>query len=610
MSAADRTTRLADRLPVAMAEGPVVRALLGALAQEFEGADQAVFRLFRSRHLHQADSWWGTRPTESTDLGRLGGLIGLQPLSGERNADYRDRVLGLMSVHRAGLGTAEAVLRLAGLALRFEGAVRTEVVLRGTDRVMVATGRVRVGGLLQDVALELVDNPPTSRELEKVAWGPEDRVVVTSHSVVPAPLEISLQAADIMVAPMFRRDGVALIYAGTVPAGASLQMRPDGARLDGFAAPAPLLACRVDVLDGAPSSAGARFASPLVLGDALCLPPGDSVWTLSMISPGAARALATEAGLPCDLVGDDEPCAATPTVRMHWQDRAAAAFTLRYPDVLPDWAKDRSEVAAALVRALEYGRAAGIQGRLQLHVQITDEGVVPQDRPARVGMGVREDAEPQVRASINASLSTRDRVRINDQAREIGYTKFSRRPRGEDGFPLDGSMLVEARDAMFDRSPTDGARLDYDGLDEARPAVIGVARFEYDALAWDGAAPAPEIALDPNDPRLAARPLALGLDEVPDASAGHLDRDVLGTERPARFEGDGLRLDYVALAFNLQPGLFGRARLGAAGFLPRNPEPPPEGWPTPPRKTSLKLELSDIADEPTSDQTETGEDDG
>ncbi|HNC97543.1 MAG TPA: hypothetical protein PKW90_15535, partial [Myxococcota bacterium] len=566
MSATERALRMADRLPVAMAEGASVRSLMGALAVELEAADQGIFRLARSRHLHLSDNWWGTSPPEGTDLGRLGELIGLPPLSGERSGDYRNRILGLLSVHRAGLGTAEAVLRLAAMALRLEGRVETAVRAHSDGHFTVATGQVRVRGLLQTISLEVIDNPPTRCELRRPASGSADPIRVHSHSVAPCPLEVRLRAETTMVAPLLRCGRIAVLFAGVVPAQSVLQLQPRGARINGRMVQAPLLAFQADMLDG--GHPAPRFALPMPLAEALLLPPGESQWSFSLISPGAARALALEVGVPCDLQGEDEVCDAQPSVELCWEDQAAASFALRYPDVLPDWARDRSEVVAALRAAVSYGRAAGIEGHLQLHISLRDEGVVPEDRaPPRMLFHVQEDAAPQDRLELSGGFSFRDRIRINDQAREVGYTKFARQRQGldPDGFPLDTSMLVEARDAMFDRSTTDGVWLDHDAFDDAQPSVFGHAHFDQEALAREGTVPDPDLVLDPEDPRLPLPRLRLWWDEQPHPDAGLLDRDALALEQVARFEEEGLHLDHVALAFDLQLGVFGHGRLGQAG---------------------------------------------
>ncbi|HND33674.1 MAG TPA: hypothetical protein PLA94_26930, partial [Myxococcota bacterium] len=163
---------------------------------------------------------------------------------------------------------------------------------------------------------------------------------------------------------------------------------------------------------------------------------------------------------------------------------------------------------------------------------------------------------------------------------------------------------------MFDRSTTDGVWLDHDAFDDAQPSVFGHAHFDQEALAREGTVPDPDLVLDPEDPRLPLPRLRLWWDEQPHPDAGLLDRDALALEQVARFEEEGLHLDHVALAFDLQLGVFGHGRLGQAGFVGRGAPTPPEGWRAPPKKTSLKLELSDIADETSPDGDQTGEDDG
>lgn len=612
MSLETRTTRLANRLPVALSEGPVARGLLSALAQELEAANHGLLRLYRSRHLPMADAWGQTAPhpddeAAASDLGRVGALIGLTPYQEERPAAFRDRVLGLMAVHRAGLGTAEAVLRLAAMALRAEGPVRLEIQTRGPDRVTLAHLKVRVqGGVLRPFSLEVVDNPQVSSLFHTPRWVPGKPFTVTCASVQPASLEIQLRAAEPLVYPMVHQGGNAVLYAGVVPADVTLQLRPEGARFDGVAAPAPVLALTVDVLDDAlrKPETPARFAAPTDLANALRLPTGVSHWQLSLVSPGAVRSLLLEAGLPAELPeGEGDPCEAQPQATFVCEERLAAAFTLRFPDILPAWAPDRTAVVTALRQALDYGRAAGIEARLQLHIGLTETLPLPTDRAARATLKPRDVAGPTERMSARSRLTLQEKYRTTDRgASSVGYTRLDRSH-------FNQALLARAGDAAFDSGEhKDAVRLDYDALAEATGAVFGHARFDREALAWAGTVPSSTILAALEVPLPLPTP-GLKLD------IGRLDERVLALAPPSRFdagaEGHGIVLDQTALAFGLVPGVFGAARFGTAGYLATNPEEPPEGWPGNERKSHLTLEVEeDLGAESNSDSVETGEDNG
>ena len=625
MSAASHTTALADRLPVALSEGPAVRSLLGALGVELDGAEQGIFRLFRSRHLRLADHWWGAAPPDDTDLGLLCALVGLRPLPGERSGAFRDRVRGLLAVHRAGLGTAEAILRLAALALRLEGPVHTVTTLRGGQHSMIATGQARVDGRLRAVSLELLDNPDTERSLRHERWTPGTALTLTSDSVTPTAVELRLRSDTPMVAPMLRCGRRAVVYAGQVPAHTLFQLRPDGARLNGRAAPAPLLGILTDVLGE--QTTAARFATSVPLPEVLWLPPGESAWTLSLVSPGVARALAHEAGLPCDLVGEDEPCDATPDAEWLWRDATAACFTVRVPDLVPDWARDRAEVAAALRDALDYGRAAGVEARLELHVQLQDEGVTPQDSLPAFSLGLRSDLGVSDAFVLTAQHQLLERYGIRERRfLQVEATRFQvfedEHGTQREGFKLDEALFGRAPVAQFEVSaeaPDGAVALDRHAFALAAPAVVGASRFDKVALAWAGEAADPEIRLDPADPRIVHSQMKLG-DEGRRADAPSdegLDHAALSAPRMARFERDaegkelGLRLDHVALAFGLTASALGRLRLGRSGFTPSSTWVPPEGWPETPKVSAVHIQIDEaLSGAANTENIETGDDNG
>ena len=72
------TRRMLERLPPAWQEGPNIRTLMGTLASEIGLGEAGTVALLRSRHVGTAADW-GSGDPASSELGRLGALVGLRP---------------------------------------------------------------------------------------------------------------------------------------------------------------------------------------------------------------------------------------------------------------------------------------------------------------------------------------------------------------------------------------------------------------------------------------------------------------------------------------------------------------------------------------------------
>jgi hypothetical protein len=92
------------------------------------------------------------------------------------------------------------------------------------------------------------------------------------------------------------------------------------------------------------------------------------------------------------------PPEASVDLTLRWRASAPATFTLRVPaDHLPERFTTLDGLADELGRAIEYGRAAGVRGRLELAVPTQRDVVTFADR-----------------LGLNATLSPRDPVVVDD----------------------------------------------------------------------------------------------------------------------------------------------------------------------------------------------------
>ena len=114
--------RMTERLPLAMQQGQKIKALFDSLDQEMNLMESGVKRLMRSRWYKFAVGWLDPAENLSnkrkTELGRIGALFGLLPGRDESSPEFRQRLSDYIQIHRDGLGTAKAILKLAALVYR------------------------------------------------------------------------------------------------------------------------------------------------------------------------------------------------------------------------------------------------------------------------------------------------------------------------------------------------------------------------------------------------------------------------------------------------------------------------------------------------------------
>jgi hypothetical protein len=460
--------RLEERLPKAMQGGPKMSALFETLGQEMSRMANGATLLMRSRWHALARGW--TSPDadpdekQDTELGCIGGLFGLKPGRDEGDPKYRRRLIEFVKIHRVGLGSAPALLRLVALVYRAESS--PEIVWSGGT----AAAHLTVGdetGHKRLLRLELLDNPPRTAEtvFKDAAPGtPETRtkLIITNYGLDAAMPTIELTAKNSAVAvPMLTHEetGNIILYTGRVPQGMHLCLRSGKPPLiDGFLRnEAPLRYSRYDEarFDTATDRIEARFAEidfdtpDLMLvghgfkfgefrfysptetlkgqfasfGSDLEFPllhPGESRWSYCTLNRAE---LASYLGNRDDAEsllqyalekGDPQPV----DLKFSWQERVPACLLLRIPgDYVPPFMNNLGELEQALNRALDYGRAAGVKARLEVYLPFKEQPLEVRDHPGiHVQTDLREEhdiedkmAPPAMRMKLAEQVDADDR---------------------------------------------------------------------------------------------------------------------------------------------------------------------------------------------------------
>jgi hypothetical protein len=439
MTPEQRSRRMVGYLPPVLQSGTRVNLFFSTLAAELGRMETGLTRLMRSRWYTLAR---GFGPHESlaakaaSELGRLGALYGLQPHRGEEDAYFRQHLAALVELHRTGISSAHALLRLVSLV--YLARQPPELGWEGNT----AVGRFTVpkaDGTWRPLRVELDDNPPTpqSARFRNVSAG--QRLLTANGGLEPALPEISLQAteADIAV-PILRhqQSGLDLIFLGRVPRGRTLTLRNERPPLiDGRPATEPVILARptrfssldeVGVLTrfDAPDARFSVFEENKRLPELL---PGDSHWEYDTLVRGEIRSYLM--GWSESRLREAEAQAlvtrATPRaeLRFDWTEITPATCVLRIPaDYVPPYLLEPDAeghvpglpgLVRELAQALAYGRAAGVRTRIELTLPMPHEVVSLQEGPARqdVSLSFPEKLEPKdALTDFGYTIELRDQV--------------------------------------------------------------------------------------------------------------------------------------------------------------------------------------------------------
>ncbi len=393
MNPEQRQRRMLAALPLLLQDGANIGELFSALARVLSGAPEdagmeyGVTRVLRSRWHPLADGWDDGTPKDMhlSELARLGALFGFAPAAGETAERFRRRLGEFIAIHRAGLTTASAILRLVALVYHAEA---PPALAWPDERSVVATFDARdVEGTLRPVRVELIENPSAPASASFIAVNPAREMLVRNRGLDPAIPEIRLRPSGGPAhVPVLIHEGTGLraIYVGIVKPGQTLTLRHRlQPLLDGIPQDVPVLLTNPYAFDAAnaifgPNPADARFS--LAERDATlpALDIGENTWRYDTV----ARA---------ELVGflgawkDLAPLAAralllrtTPSadIELRWREAVPASLALRVPaDFVPRLPDDGTPRALAdrffafvreLEWALHYARAAGVRARVEL----------------------------------------------------------------------------------------------------------------------------------------------------------------------------------------------------------------------------------------------------
>jgi hypothetical protein len=391
-----RQRRMLAVLPLLLQEGRRVGDLFGLLARvlsgerEDGGMEYGVTRVLRSRWHALADGWGrpGQMNMSQSELARLGALFGFAPAKGETDDRFRRRLLEFVAVHRAGLTTAPAILRLIALAYEAEDA--PDITWTSNGRGASATFSARdSGGVVRDgIRVELVENPTAASDARFSAIAGDTTVLVRNGGLDACTLTIDLIARDAPVhAPALRHaeSGEYVIYAGVVPAGQTLTLRymlPP--LLDGIPQDVPVLMTNPTVFDGPDVKFDAALFSSAKRDSTLpLLVPGDNRWHYDTLTELELLAfLAAWPGLtPLAKQALPQKVATSVGLEFRWRETVPATFALRVPaDFVPlSFAGDLSAFVRELERVIDYGRATGIRARVELALPHVEERLTLSD---------------------------------------------------------------------------------------------------------------------------------------------------------------------------------------------------------------------------------------
>lgn len=396
MTPEQRQRRMLAVMPLLLQEGRRVGDLFGFLARIMSGErddggmEYGVTRVLRSRWHALSDGWGepGQGTMSRSELARLAALFGFAPAKGEPDERFRRRLLEFIAIHRAGLTTVPAILRLVALAYESEAppAIAWNSSGRGASATFSARGD---GGVVRDgLRVELVENPTAAADAHFSAVASDNTVLVRNGGLDPCTVQISLRALDGPVhAPVLRQNesGLFLIYVGVVPKDATLTLRHKlPPLLDGIPQDVPVLLTNPFTFDAPDALFDAALFSTAAKDSTLpLLQPGENGWHYDTLSEFDLAAFLSAWPALGELAKQALPDKAPGSVELQfrWRETVPATIALRIPaDFVPaTYAGDLSAFVRELERMLNYGRAAGIHARVELALPHVEERMTLSD---------------------------------------------------------------------------------------------------------------------------------------------------------------------------------------------------------------------------------------
>jgi hypothetical protein len=426
MNPVQRARRMVGYLPPLLQSGGKITLLFDVIAQELGVMEGGITRLMRSRWYTLAQ---GFRADDSlatkagSELGQLGALYGLQPGPDEGDAYFRQRLASLVELHRTGMNTAPALLRLVSMVYRAEQP--PELSWSGDTAVGLFTvpGPANEDGTpgTRRLHVELDDNPPTPASARFQGMPADQRLLTVNQGLDPARPEVSLTApadADISIPILHHHEsGLDVLFLGRVPRGKTLTLRHQRVPLiDGSPAKEPVLLAHPSRFDDGNQpfrfdTDAARFS---VFNQDQGLPelaPGENHWSHGTLSKKELQnylpagrnpelELARQKALELALEPKQSPRI---DIQFRWTEVTPATFVLRIPvDYVPPQARGLPDLVRELTATLNYGRASGVRARIEFMLTLPPEEVSVDESPARVALTTTFAEPPSVKDALTS----------------------------------------------------------------------------------------------------------------------------------------------------------------------------------------------------------------
>ncbi|MFP2927657.1 hypothetical protein ACLESO_21170 [Pyxidicoccus sp. 3LG] len=410
MNPFQRARRMVGYLPPLLQSGGKINLLFDVIAQELGVMEGGITRLMRSRWYTLAQ---GFRADDSlatkagSELGRLGALYGLQPDADEEDAYFRQRLAALVELHRTGMNTAPALLRLVSLVYRAEQPPELSWEKKTAVGHFTVPGPAGEDGTpgTRRIRVELHDNPPTPTLARFQGIPADQRLLTLNQGLDPAIPEVFLTApedAGISIPILHHHEsGLDVLFLGRVPPGKTLSLRHLRVPLiNGSPALEPVLLAHPSRFDdGNPpfrfDTEAARFS---VFNRNQGLPeldPGENHWSYGTLSKkelqnylAGGRSPELEQARQKALELALEPKQSPPIdIQFHWTEVTPATFVLRIPvDYVPPQAKGLPDLVRELTATLNYGRASGVRARIEFMLTLPPEELSVEESPAHLAL--------------------------------------------------------------------------------------------------------------------------------------------------------------------------------------------------------------------------------
>lgn len=359
-----------------------------------------------------------------SELGRYAALFGISPVRGESTEYLRKHIATIAALHRTGISTAPSILRLVSLLYLEEQPANIDWIKTANDELVATWAFTPKDGRTREI--ELIDNPVTSVSAVFRGATLRQRLPVTNDSLnvsggktVLREIHLTALDADIHVPVIRLATSTVILFVDKIPVGQTLVLRhgevpllggepiddsrlfqmsttvffdSEDARFDEAPArfekfvPSIMENARFDDQNARFDELGGQFESMASRLDLPCLPNGQSTWLWETMTRTDLDAFLSawcmsgkldkreyEPLLDAALL--EKPNDTRADLKLYWHEDAPATFALRIPsDYLPPHYPQSSGAAPAeqcdelvrdLERVLAYGRAAGVQSRIE-----------------------------------------------------------------------------------------------------------------------------------------------------------------------------------------------------------------------------------------------------